>query len=249
LAGLLLGTVAAAQAPAAAEAKSVDRVLAVVDDDPILASDVERVAGLALDPRRPGEDDRGFRRRVLDGLIEQRLRFHEVEKFGFSEVPADAVDVQVAALRSQFPAAGAFERRLAALGMNLAALRQLLTRQILVLAYVDERVGPRVFVGLEDIRRYYESVLVPEAAKSAQEAPALEDVRERIRGVLREERLNEEIQRWTAQLRERAVIEDHFDRVAGELPPLRFELKAPAGKLAKPSGGERREPGQLPAYR
>ena len=52
--------------------------------------------------------------------------------------------------------------------MNLGALRQLLTRQILVLAYVEERVGPRVFVGLEDIRRYYETVLAPEAGKSGQ---------------------------------------------------------------------------------
>jgi hypothetical protein len=217
----------AAEAAEATGARSVDRVLAVVDDDPILASDIERVVGLALDARRAGEDDRGFRRRILDGLIEQRLRFHEVERFGFSEIPADAVDVQVASLRSQFSDAGAFERRLASLGMNLGALRQLLTRQILVLAYVEERVGPRVFVGLEDIRRYYETVLAPEARKSAQEAPPLEDVRERIRGVLREGRLNEEIVRWTAELRERAVIEDHFDRAGGELPPLRFELKAP----------------------
>ena len=233
LAAMLAGGLVAAQSPAATDAKSVDRVLAVVDDDPILASDVERVAGLAMDPRRPGEDDRAFRRRILDGLIEQRLRFHEVERFGFSEVPADAVDVQVASLRSQFPDAAAFERRLAALGMNVATLRQLLTRQILVLAYVDERVGPRVFVGLEDIRRYYEAELVPEARRANQEPPPLEDVRERIRGVLREQRLNEEIVRWTAELRERAIIENHFDRLAGELPPLRFELKA-AVRPAKP---------------
>jgi len=37
-------------------------------------------------------------------------------------------------------------------------------------------------------------------------------VREKIREVLREQRLNEEIERWTEELRREADIEDYFDR-------------------------------------
>ena len=44
-------------------------------------------------------------------------------------------------------------------------LRQLVARQLLVLTYVDERLGPRVFVGPDDINRYYRSVLTPEMQK------------------------------------------------------------------------------------
>src|SRR5215203_2755138 len=66
--------------PPAPEGKVVlnDRVRAVVDEDPILTSDVRRVIRLGLQERNPGEADVPFRRRVLDGLIEERLRFHEI---------------------------------------------------------------------------------------------------------------------------------------------------------------------------
>jgi hypothetical protein len=43
--------------PAAAQGRLVDRILAVVDEDPILASEVEQAIGLGLVERRAGEDD------------------------------------------------------------------------------------------------------------------------------------------------------------------------------------------------
>jgi hypothetical protein len=45
-------------------------------------------------------------------------------------------------------------------------------------------------------------------------------VREEIRAVLREMRLNEEIERWTEELRQEADIVDYFDDPREELPPL-----------------------------
>ncbi len=74
----------------------VDRVLAVVDADPILLSDISRVVELGQVERRDGEEERAYRRRVLDTLIEQRLRFHEVERFGFGDVPLEEVEAQFA---------------------------------------------------------------------------------------------------------------------------------------------------------
>ena len=64
-------------------------MLAVVDEDPVLASDVERAIRLGLEQPRPGETDERFRRRVLDALIDQRLQFHEIDRFNFEQVPVD----------------------------------------------------------------------------------------------------------------------------------------------------------------
>ena len=36
--------------------------------------------------------------------------------------------------------------------------------------------------------------------------------------MLKEERLNEEIERWTEELRRQADVEDYFDDVEGPLP-------------------------------
>jgi SurA N-terminal domain len=203
----------------------VDRILASVDGDPILASEVERAVGLGLEVRRPAENDRDYRRRVLDGLIEQRLRVHEVDRFGFTEVSSAEVDRAVERMREELGDESAFQRRLVELDLDAEGLRRLVHRQLVVLAYVEERVGPRVFVSLDDIRAYYEAVLRPELEARGETPPPLEDVRERIRGVLREQRLTAEVARWTDELRAAATIEDHFERQSDALPPVRFEIR------------------------
>ena len=45
-------------------------------------------------------------------------------------------------------------------------------------------------------------------------------MREQIRAVLREQRLNDEIAAWTEELRRDADVVDYFDTELGELPPV-----------------------------
>ena len=151
-----------AQAP-----QLVDRVVAVVDEDPILASELERV--IASASRAPeGEERRALRRRVLDGLIEQRLRFHEIDRFGFEQVPVDEIERSVAEIRAPLRRARRSSARGSRdLGLDRGGLRQLVARQLMVLTYVEERLGPRVFVGLDDIRAYFDEVLTPELQRAA----------------------------------------------------------------------------------
>lgn len=221
--------------PAAAAGAPLDRILAVVDEDPILASEVDLELGIGLVARQPGEDalgrahgDRALRRRALDHLIEQRLRFHQVDRYGFTELPVEQVAARYAELAARFPSPEAFRARLAELGVGEEAVRQLVAHRLMVLTYVEERLGARVFVGLDEIKTYYDAVLIPELRKSGQPAPPIEAVRERIRSVLKEQRLNQELQVWTEELRREADILDHFDSVRVELPPVRWEAPAAA---------------------
>lgn len=227
----LAGAPVFSQAPPAAApvpvARLLDRVVAVVDEDPILASDIDRVIGLGLVDRKEGESGDLLRRRVLDQLIEQRLRSHEIDRSGFVEVPVEAIERQTAEIRARFPDEASFEKRLADLGMSVASLSQLVARQIAVLVYIDERLGPRVFVSLDDIRAYYVETLVPEAEKRGEKAPPLEEVRERIRAVLREQRLNAELARWSEELRRNSDVESFYDEPIDRLPPLLRRIEKP----------------------
>lgn len=229
---LVLAFVAAARSPAvtpaAAAAAPLDRILAVVDEDPILSSEVDLELGLGLATRQAGEDDRALRRRALDNLIEQRLRFHQVDRYGFTELPVEQVAARYAELVARFPSPEAFRARLAELGVGEEAVRQLVAHRLMVLTYVEERLGARVFVGLDEIKTYYDAVLAPELKKSRQPVPPIEEVRERVRAVLKERRLNDELQVWTEELRREADILDHFDSVRVELPPVRWEAPAAA---------------------
>lgn len=214
------GAAAVDRAPAKVTPVLKDRIVAVVDEDPILYSDIARDAGLGLVPRKPGESDDAFDRRVLSLLIEQRLRFHEIDRFGFVQVPVDQVAHNLEEIRARFASPAAYQQRLKELGLTENGLRQLVTRQLMVLTYVDERLGPRVFVNLDDIKAYYRDVLSPALVKEHQPVPPVDDVRETIRQVLHEQRLNEEIDRWTDELRNKATVANYWDQGGKPLPPV-----------------------------
>ncbi len=199
----------------------VDRVLAVVDEDPVLLSEVEQVLVLGLVEPREGEDERQLRRRVLDLLIEQRLRFHEIDAFGFVEIPEVEIQTSFDEIRARFGTDEAFDRDLERVGLDRDSLRQLIARQLMVLYYVNERLGPRIFVDLDDIRAYYEGTLVPELQRRGASVPPIQDVREDIRALLKEQRLDEELVRWTDELRSEADVEDYFGELPGTIPERR----------------------------
>jgi peptidyl-prolyl cis-trans isomerase SurA len=242
------GAAAASPAPVPGTAPNVlkDRVLAVVDDDPILASDLQRAIVVGQLQPQAGETERAFHRRVLDDLVAQRLRFHEIERFGLEQVPVDQIEKQVAEVRARFKDDATFRRQLHEVGLDEASLRQLMARQLEVLAFVDERLGPQVFVGLDDIAAYYRNVLTPQLQKQRLPVPPLDNVREQIREVLRQQRLTGEIDRWTEELRRKANIAVYIDHpTGGPLPPVvkRLELgkkptvpPLPAGAPGKPPG-------------
>jgi hypothetical protein len=201
-----------------------DRILAVVDEDPILSSDVDRAITLGLVARQEGESDRAFRRRTLELLIEQSVRLHEVSRFGIEQVPVDAIEAQVEAIRSRFGSEEEFRERLAEVGLDLAALSQLVARQLAILVYFEEFLGPRIFVDLEEIRAYYEGTFVPAMEAEGITPPPIEDVREEIREILKQRRLNEAITRRTEELRREADILNFFDDEHSGLPPVVMEI-------------------------
>ncbi|HEV7785657.1 MAG TPA: hypothetical protein VGQ28_10005 [Thermoanaerobaculia bacterium] len=222
-----------AATPAAPADKNVlkDKVLAVVDEDPVLASDVERIVKLGLQPPNPGETGDQHRKRVLNSLVEERLRFHEIDRYGLEQVPVDDIEKAVAKVRAGFKDEASFQKALKEVGLTPKGLHQLMARQLLVLTYVDERLGPRVFVTFDDINKYYRTVLTPEMQKKGQPVPPLEDVREDIREVLKQQKLTQELQTWTAELRTKADVVIYPEQgPGGPLPPVVKKLDASTAK-------------------
>ena len=72
-----------------------------------------RSAPPSFDDQEPEEPDEIFRARVLQSLIAQRLRFHEIDRFGFSELPVEEVERQYDAFLDRFGSADELTARLA----------------------------------------------------------------------------------------------------------------------------------------
>lgn len=214
------------------EPRLVDRIVAVVDQTPIFHSEIEQVIDLGLVERTEGESLDALRRRVLSELIDQRLRAQQVGRFGTRTVSIEEIETAVAELRAAYPSEEAFEEQLRRASATVEELRQIVARQLAEVDYVDRRLGPRVFISLEDIQSYYDEELVPALKEQGTEPPPLSEVRETIREVLRERRLNEEIERWTGELRREADIQILIDDYPDALPPARLTIQGPS-----PEGG------------
>lgn len=205
-----------------------DRIVALVDEDPILESEIDRAVVLGQYQLNPGETQDAFRRRVLDGLVNDRLRLHQIDRFGFVQVPIEEVQKNLTEIRNRYASEEEFQRALQQVGLSPRALRQLVVRQLMVLTFVEERLGPRVFVSLEDINEYYRKTLTPEMQRQGQAVPPIDQVREDIRLVLKEQKLTRELASWTKELRNAADVNLYLDRSTRPLPPVieRIEKKA-----------------------
>jgi hypothetical protein len=180
IAALLLAVTPAwvqAQAPPGRE--TIERVLAVVDERPLLLSDVRTLAAVrALDPKA-----------ALEAAIDERLMHAEASRLTQAEVRPEDERSALALLLERAP--------LLRQRVGEAELRRLLRRQIAILKYVEFRFRPQLRVSDEQVRAAW-------AAEAA--GPAFEDAQEAIRVRLERQALDARVEAWVAELRARAVV-------------------------------------------
>jgi hypothetical protein len=180
---------AAALAPAVAPGspptgvETIERIVAVVDERPLLLSDVRAlqiVRGLA-------------EAEALEAAIDERLMLVEAARLPQAEVSREDEDRALALLVDTRPTLRA--------EVPEPDLRRLLRRQLAILKYVEFRFRPQVRVSDEEVRRAWEE---EQAGRPA--GPALEDEQEAIRGRLERRALDERIEAWVKELRARADV-------------------------------------------
>jgi hypothetical protein len=179
---------------------TVDRIAAVVDQQVITVSEVSQMVTLRFFPRSD-------RREVLETLIAHALRFRDVERFGAQDIPADTIEARLSEIRSRFASPAQLEAALREAELTADEVRALIKRQLQVEAYIQERFAPTIFVANEEIETYYAGPWAEQRRERGLPLPPLDEVREEIRDALRASRLQEEIEQWTAQLRQRANVD------------------------------------------
>ena len=128
-------------AGSAGAAQSLDRVLAVVSGQVILASDVRAFLELGLFAV-DASDPEARESAALALLIDRRLALDEVERYGPVTPPAARVEEGLAAIRARVADEAAFTRLLAGVGLDLDDLRQIVSDDVRLDAYLADRFGP-----------------------------------------------------------------------------------------------------------
>jgi peptidyl-prolyl cis-trans isomerase SurA len=190
----------------AAPAATIDRIAAVVDRQVLTVSEVNQMVDLRFFPRTGSSDD-DYRHDVLESLIAQALRFRDVERFGAAEIPKDSIEARLREIAARFASPEEFAVAVQRAELTPDEVRALVKRQLQVEAYIQERFAPLIFVSNEEIATFYSGAWSAQRRTRGLAVPPLSEVREEIRALLRGDRLQSEVERWTAQLRARANVD------------------------------------------
>jgi hypothetical protein len=182
LAAALVALVPAA-APPPAQTQTVERIVAVVDDRPVLLSELrahEAASGLSED-------------KALEAAIDERLMHAEAARISQAEVTPEEETKALALLLATRPALRT--------EVSEAELRRLLHRQLSILKYVEFRFRPQLRVSDEEVRQAWRE---EQAGRPA--GPAFEDEQDAIRARLERRALDERVEAWVRELRARADV-------------------------------------------
>lgn len=185
----------------------VERVVAVVNATPILASDVELVELASLLPRAPGEDDGTHRGTITEALIDLALRWQDLDRSGLAARTKPNLEAAWAAVVARAGGAEALAQKLDAAGLPETLLRELVHRLATVEAYAAARFGPFVRPTPQEVEAAYTTEVVAPLAAQGSDAPPLDQVRGQLEELLRQRKLAAEVERWTAELAARARIQ------------------------------------------
>lgn len=189
--------------PAVQSARVVDRIVARIEDDIILQSQVRELGAFQQLVEGHADSDE----KLLDELIDQWIVQTEATASHFPQPAQSEVDRELKRLKESFGSPEKYESRLKELGLSDTQVRQLLSRQIYIERYVDNKFRPSVQIEPAAIDAYYKSELLPELAKKNQPAPDRTAVEEQIRELLTQRAISDQTQKWLDDTKSRLKIE------------------------------------------
>lgn len=187
----------------------LDRIAAVVGDEIILASEVQKLVAIRYLRPVPNESDVAYRDRVLDELVTDALRERELRKAGGLDPDPAEVDRRVKALaeRVEKERQTSFDDLLKSAGISRGEVTAYVRRGLTLESFTHERLAPTVRVTDDEIRAFYEGPFRDEAReKGIESLPPVAEVSDEVRELIRERKLNEAIARWTGELRKSTRI-------------------------------------------
>ena len=182
-----------------ADAARVDRVLAVVNGEPITYSEVLEAIALM-----PGVTPAPTLDEALERLIDARLMEHEARRYLQEPPSEEESEATLRALMDRFATPEDYRATLRRLGVAEDYLRKRIQRELIVDRYVDRRFRPLVQVAQRDVEEYYRTVLLPDL--DAGSPASLVEVESLIRNILEQRDLNRRISAWVDELKSSASI-------------------------------------------
>jgi peptidyl-prolyl cis-trans isomerase SurA len=203
--------------PVASSAPIVlDRVVAVVNKHPILASDVDDEIRLSiLDENQVGQApltrERALEQLISRALIEQQIREGDAEA---AEPKNKEVEARVNELRRELPACvrqncatdAGWNQFLAENGLTDRRVETYLRYRMEILSFIEQRFRSGIRISESEIETYYNGTLLPQYV-AGEPVPPLKQVAPRIEEILLEQQVNVLFDQWLENLRRQGEVE------------------------------------------
>ena len=200
---LLAAVLAVAAAGILGAQETLDRIVARVENDIILLSDVRVLRHYQeLVDGKPETEEQ-----ILDRLIDQWIVRTEADVSHFPP-PSDAdIDRSLSQLQKSFASIDEYEVRKKQSGLNDSEIRRIVGLQLYLSNYLDSRFRPAVQIDSKAIEDFYVNKVLPQAKSRGQEPPSLDAARDSIQEALIQQGINEQADRWLKESRVRLHIE------------------------------------------
>ncbi len=181
----------------------VDRVVAKVESDIILLSDIRELGRYQtfLDGKPQSDEE------ILNRLIDQWIVRNEASAARFSQPAEEDVDRSIERMKRSFTSGEAYETRKKQTGLTDEDIRRLVRKQLYLSNYLDSRFRPVIQINEAEIAEFYKSRVVPRAESRGETPPPLENARDFIQEALVQRAINEQADRWLKESRTRVRVE------------------------------------------
>ena len=227
----------------------LDHVVAVVNNQAILSSDIDAEIRLSvLDPGRGGLGAL-TRTRALDQLIGRALiqqQMHQEDTQAAEPTQAE-LDSRLSYIRKEIPACvrqncasdAGWKAFLATRGLTQDGVETYLRYRVEILRFIEQRFRQGISILPQDIENYYRVTLVPQYAKG-ETVPPLDQVSSRIEEILLQQRVNALFDDWLSNLRKQGdieVLDPALEAPAPEPPPTQAPARQPSSAGSTTPGG------------
>jgi hypothetical protein len=182
----------------------VDRIVARIENDIILMSDLEALKRyqIFVDGKSEPNDT------ILNRLIDQWIVQTEANVSHFPRPSETEIQQSLDRLRKSFTSAEEYEARKKQSGLSDSELREMTGLQLFLSNYLDSRFRPVIQIEPKAIEDFYQNVAVPRAKARGQEPPSLDAARDFIQEALVQQAINEQANQWLKESRARLHIEN-----------------------------------------
>jgi hypothetical protein len=199
--------------PSSVNGVILDRLVAVVNGDVILESDVDEERRFEeIQPYRTIAES--TRAKLLERLVDRALILQQAATQPEDAITDEELDAQLATLRKQIPACKQYhceteegwKEFLGSHGFTVEEFSSRWRQRMQLLKFIEVRFRNGIRVKDDEIEAYYEKTMLPEYAKQHVTPPPLETIKRRVEEVLLQQQVSALLEDWLKSLRAQGSV-------------------------------------------